>query len=70
MARAAQRWPEYFAEPTAPTLAPGVEQPRIIPDRITVDRGRVQELLDSGWTTAEAQRKAVEEARATAQEGY
>jgi hypothetical protein len=81
---AKRRWPEYaalisralapdddmFAEPTAATLAPGVEQPRMIPDRITVDRGRVQELLDSGLSSAAAQRKAVEEARATTQEGY
>jgi putative DNA primase/helicase len=51
-------------EPTI-TLAPGVEQPRIVPDHIAVSVSRIQELMDEqpGRTRAEAQRQAVAEAR-------
>lgn len=52
-------------EPNGPTLAPGVEQPRITPDRIAVDPSRIQELVDGGMTRAEAQHQAVIEARAS-----
>jgi putative DNA primase/helicase len=47
------------------TLAPGVEQPRIVPDHIAVSVSRIQELMDEqpGRTRAEAQRQAVAEAR-------